>query len=142
MVEERRVAGAGSSRALPILRRPLLLGLSCMALCCLHVPAHWKILGFGMGDEVPDNLSFRGSKLLDELLKLGLRGFVQPEHEPRAIDAGIMGTLFQPFLPPAGGKILNAHLAHHVTEPWGHFHSDSGSRLFHLLMQLSFDVQV
>jgi hypothetical protein len=39
---------------------------------CPHVPARRKVLRLRLGDELPDNLGFRGSKLLDELLKLGL----------------------------------------------------------------------
>jgi hypothetical protein len=38
----------------------------------LHLPTRRKILGLRLGDELPDDLGFRGAKLLDELLELGL----------------------------------------------------------------------
>jgi hypothetical protein len=42
-----------------------------MALCCPHVPALWEVFKSGLGDEVADDLGFRGAKLVDELLEFG-----------------------------------------------------------------------
>jgi hypothetical protein len=39
---------------------------------CPHLPALREIFIVRLGDELPDNLGFRGSELLDELLELGL----------------------------------------------------------------------
>jgi hypothetical protein len=58
-----------------------------------HVPALREIFIVRLGDELPDDLGFRGAKLLHELLELGLRRVIQPQHQARAIGAGIMRTL-------------------------------------------------
>jgi hypothetical protein len=39
---------------------------------CSHLPAPLETFIVRLGNELPDNLGFRGSKLLDEVLKLGL----------------------------------------------------------------------
>jgi hypothetical protein len=39
---------------------------------CPHLPDLREIFIVRLGDELPDDLGFRGSKLLDELLELGL----------------------------------------------------------------------
>jgi hypothetical protein len=39
---------------------------------CPHRPALWEIFSVRLGDELPDDLGLRGSKLLDELLERGL----------------------------------------------------------------------
>ena len=116
-------------------------GLTChvsrlyAVLGCPHLPILREIYIIRLEDELPDNLGFRGSKLLDELLKLNLWGCIQPQHEACAVGAGIMEALVRSFLLPAHRKIRHGHLAHHVTEPWRNFHSRSNRCLLNSPMQ-------
>jgi hypothetical protein len=56
--------------------------------------------------------------------------------------AGIVRTLAWYCFLPAGGKIRNRHLAHHVAEPWRNFHSRANRCLPNPLIEFRFNVEV
>jgi hypothetical protein len=73
-------------------------GLLCVALCCSYVPASGKILRRCLGDEVADDLSGRRLEVRGQLFELLPRRIIQPQHEARAIGAGVMLRLMGCFI--------------------------------------------
>jgi hypothetical protein len=69
---------------------------------CPHLPARREIFSVRLGNKLPDNLGFRDSKLLDELLKIRLGGFVQPQHEAPIIGARFKGALLRSAMTTGG----------------------------------------
>jgi hypothetical protein len=67
--------------------------------------------------------------------------FIQAQHEALGMGTGIVGALAWCRRLPAGGKIRNGDLAHHVAQPLCSFHSRSGGRFLHLLVELGWDVE-
>jgi hypothetical protein len=74
---EQRVLSDESSRELLMVPR-LLPHRWHGARCGSQVPTVRKILRGGLHNELADDVGFRGAKLLDQVLQLGLCGLIQP----------------------------------------------------------------